>query len=175
MFQILSTLPVYEKSAWVFKLNYTEEENKFEWIMKTLISYHYVNKDQHCAILKSPSRNVIMQVLFSAAVTVLAPVQWLLARKSCMHINDDEGQLDQPKKPDNSVLINTIPLTSKIVIHIKDQSLYPITSPMKIFFSTKYSTLICNNTCKSVSKENLLPLLQEHYHSTLRDTKNEQR
>ena len=118
MFQMLSTLPVYEKSAWVFKLHYTEEENKFEWIMKTLISYHYVNKDQHCAILKSPSRNVIMQVLFSAAVTVLAPVQWLLARKSCMHINDDEGQLDQPKKPDNSVPINTIPLTWKIVVHI---------------------------------------------------------
>ena len=78
MFQVLSTLPVYEKSAWVFKVNYTEEENKFEWIMKT---FHYVNKDQHCAILKSPSRNVIMQVLFSAAVTVLVPVQWFLARK----------------------------------------------------------------------------------------------
>ena len=116
MFQVLSTLPVYEKSALVFKVSYTEEENKFEWIMKT---FHYVNKDQHCAILKSPSRNVIMQVLFSAAVTVLAPVQWLLARKSCMHINDDEGQLDQPKKPDNSVPINTIPLTWKIVVHIK--------------------------------------------------------
>ena len=43
--------------------------------MKTLISYHYVNEDQHRAILKSPSRNVIMQVLFSAAVTVLVPVQ----------------------------------------------------------------------------------------------------
>ena len=32
-----------------------------------------------------------------------------------------------------------------------------------------------HRTCKSVSKENQLPLLQEHYHYTLRDTKNEQR
>ena len=98
MFQMLSTLPVYEKSAWVFKLHYTEEENKFEWIMKTLISYHYVNKDQHCAILKSPSRNVIMQVLFSAAVTVLAPVQWFLARKSCISMTTKANWINQKNR-----------------------------------------------------------------------------
>ena len=98
MFQMLSTLPVYEKSAWVFKLHYTEEENKFEWIMKTLISYHYVNKDQHCAILKSPSRNVIMQVLFSAAVTVLVPVQWFLARKSCISMTTKANWINQKNR-----------------------------------------------------------------------------
>ena len=48
-------------------------------------------------------------------------------------------------------------------------------APWKQFFVAKYSTLIPLDTCESVSKENQLPLLQEHYHSTLRDTKNEQR
>ena len=35
-------------------------------------------------VLKSLGRNVIMQVLFPAAVIVLVPVHWLLAGKSCI-------------------------------------------------------------------------------------------
>ena len=35
-------------------------------------------------VLKSLGRNVIMQVLFPAAVIVLVPVHWFLAGKSCI-------------------------------------------------------------------------------------------
>ena len=83
---------------------------KYHWLTHGVWG---INSNPRCG-LQLLSRNVIMHVLFSAAVIVLVSVHRFLAGKSCILLNEGEGELALFSTRDN-VLLTPLPSYSSTI------------------------------------------------------------